>query len=178
MKKNLNIAYLNGAEGIIRKNQSSSGSGESDELLRSGYSLLCIADEEQFVNIELNKMKIVEYQGNDNKPILKKINFEYDGTNNVYVLLKSDWRDGMNFLVDVTTIYAMGRSVSDVILKQNDIPVNANYAAGSMGGFTSAWEDITSGAILSRKYNPSTDTEYLDAVILLFTDPTSLPSPQ
>lgn len=59
MKKNLNIAYLNGAEGMIRRGSASSGGSGSSEDVADGweyFDLSSIEDERKFVFLDLAKI--------------------------------------------------------------------------------------------------------------------------
>lgn len=119
MKKNLNIAYLNGAEGIIRKNQSGSGSGESDDKEENvGAAILALSTNFRIGNafmasdiyIDLLKMKVIP--NTFNTGIVTKIEkldtvleTPFGKTNNFYdIIINVDWEQvstfriyGMNF---------------------------------------------------------------------------------
>lgn len=189
MKKNLNIVYLNGAEGLGRKTivssgGSGSGSGGSEKedclavlTLRKIISSEGNSTSYGVLKINLSTLGIIGNFDMPSEPIIKKIDYDIPYVDNVYALTMEDLSVNGLDAIECTNLGWINAGVD--IYDDNLIKIGGSTqideGAGMMGGTTKVWKTKNFDYFQWIVFDESTETETVNALFIL-TDPTNAPT--
>ena len=187
MKKNLNIVYLNGAEGLGRKtvvssggSGSGSGSSEKEDCLAVLTLGKKVVDEQgtitKLVKINLNSKKIIlNYMPFE--AVIKKIDYDYKGADNVYVLTIGNLSTSDLDEISYTSFGSLNdySAIEGAGLIKGEAEATPSGRTNSFSGITIVWEKADFDYFEWYFYDDSIGIDEKN-ILFILTDPTNVPT--
>lgn len=189
MKKNLNISYLNGAEGLHKRGGASSGgsdngdSGNGTNKKEDCIAVLSVSKKivegqgtiNRVVKINLNSKKIL-FNDMPYDVVLKKIDYDYKGASNVYVLTIGDLSASDLDEISCTSFGWLNdySAIEEEGLVKGDTEVTPSGRTNSFSGITKVWEKADFDYFTWYFYDDSIGVDEMN-ILFILTDPTNAP---